>query len=372
MMREQRGIQSIIAIIAVILTAWLSSGCTSGRSGETAAVGKPAVAVEAAPVVRADTNESVEVVGTLKPRFAADVKSEFPGTVREVYVTEWVHVVKGTPLAKLDSAEMEAATQAARAAALQAKTALDRATREYERAQKLKEAGLLTQQGLEDAGSLQEASAAAYDAAEAQLRIAETRLSKAVIRAPMSGIVSMRAVSVGDMAGGDPIFRVIDTRAFDLTMTVPSTKIAKVSVGQPVHFTTDALPGKEFRGTVSFINPAAESLSRTIKVVAQVDNRDGLLKADLFCKGGIVVSTRAGVLQAPRAALLSWDVANGKADVFVLNGTTAHRRSVRTGQVLGDRIEILDGVAEGEKLVTRGAFNLDDGDLVTVVDGQEA
>ena len=367
----ERRIRGISWIVALVLSGWLAAGCSSTKNGETAAAGKPAVAVEAVRVVRADTFESVDLVGTLKPRFEANVKPEFTGTVREVYVTEWVHVLKGTPLAKLDTVDIEAATQAARAAALQAKTGLDRAKREYERAQKLKEAGLITQLGLDDARSMQEASAAAYDAAEAQARIAESRVAKAVIRAPMDGVVAMRAVSVGDLAGSDPIFRIIDTRSFDLTMSVPSTKIAKIKVGQPVVFNTDALPGREFQGTVAFINPAAESLSRTVKVVAEVANRDGLLKADLFCAARIVVSSRPNVLQAPRAALLSWDVVSGKADVFVLTGATAHRRPVTTGQVFGDQIEILNGLKEGETLVTRGGFNLEDGDAVTVVRGQE-
>jgi len=372
MMRERKAILIILALVLAAGSLLLTAGCSTAKNGETAAVGKPPVAVEAAPVVRADTNETVEVVGTLKPKFEANVKAEFPGIVREVYVTEWVRVTKGTPLAKLDTVEIEAGVQAAKAATLQAKTAQVRAEREYERAQKLKEAGLMTQQGLDDARSMQEASAAAYDAAVAQGRIAESRLTKAIIRAPMDGVVAMRAISAGDMASGDPIFRVIDTSSFDLTMTVPSTQIAHIRVGQPVIFTTDALPGREFKGTVSFINPGADSLSRTVKVVAQVDNRDGQLKADLFCQGRIVFSTRPAVLQAPRAALLSWDVAAGKADVFVLSGATAQRKSVRTGQVFGERIEILGGLSEGEKVVTRGAFNLENGDKVTVVDGQEA
>lgn len=367
MMRKRKGI--LLIMMALIPAGVLMGGCSSAQNRKTAATGKPVVAVETASVARADTFESLDLVGTLKPKFEANVKPEFPGIVREVYVTEWVRVAKGTPLAKLDTIEIEAVAQGANSAALQSKTALDRATREYERAQKLKEAGLITQQDLDDARSQQQASSAAYDAALAQARVAETRVTKAVIRAPMDGVVAMRDISVGDRAESDPIFRVIDTRLFDLTMTVPSTKIAKVRIGQPVLFSTDALPGREFKGAVAFINPAADSLSRTVKVVAKVENPDGSLKADLFCKARIIVSNRANVLQAPRAALLSWDVANAKAEVFVLKGSIVHRKSITTGQISGEDIEILSGVNEGEVVVTRGAFNLEDGDSVTVVDG---
>ena len=109
------------------------------------------MAVETAAVTAGTLEESIEVVGTLTPKFEAQVRAEYAGTVAEIYVTEWVPVKKGTPLARLDTRELEAAVQAAKAAALQAEAAAQRARREYERAVKLKEAGLMTQQGLDDA-----------------------------------------------------------------------------------------------------------------------------------------------------------------------------------------------------------------------------
>lgn len=115
-----------------------------------------------------------------------------------MHVSEWVAVRRGQPLARLDTREAEATLAAARAALLQAQVAQTRAARELERAQRLMEVGLMTQQGLDDARSAREAAAAATAAAEAHSSAAETRLAKAVIRAPFDGVVAFRGVSVGD------------------------------------------------------------------------------------------------------------------------------------------------------------------------------
>ena len=207
-------------------------------------------------------------------------------------------------------------------------------------------------------------------AAKAQLSYAETRLAKCVIRAPMDGVIAHRGVSAGSRVenmGGDPMFTIVDNRLFDLTVTVPSSRIQEVKVGQPLSFTTDALSGRTFEGKVAFINPSAEGTSRAVKVVAEVPNPDGALKSGLFVKGRIITSVRSAVLQVPRAALLSWDVAAQTGDLFIIEGTLAHRRTIHTGAAFDDSIEVTQGLKAGALVATRGAFNLQDGDAVTVI-----
>lgn len=356
---------TLAALAALTLTA---ASCSGPGAAETKSA-KPAVAVETAPVIAADLDETVAVVGTLAPKFSADVKSELTAVVAEVYVSEWVRVKKGTPLARLDTREEEAALEGFKASVLQAEVAETRALREFERAEKLKAAGLLTQQGLDDAHSAHQAAQATTQAARAQLAAAEARLDKAVLRAPMDGVVSFRGVSAGDRLenmGGGPAFTLMDTSILDLTFTVPSTRFEAVRVGQAVRFTTDALPGRVFEGTVAFINPSADPASRAVRVVAQVPNRDGTLKAGLFVEGTIVTGRRSGVLQAPRTALVGWDTASGKAEVFRVDGGAARKAAVRTGTVTDGMVEITEGLEAGQAVVVRGGFNLQDGDAVVV------
>jgi RND family efflux transporter MFP subunit len=162
------------------------------------------------------------------------------------------------------------------------------------------------------------------------------------------------------------MFKIIDTRILDLTITVPSGEMGMVRAGQSLTFSTDALPGNTFTGKVMFINPVVNEADRSVKVVAEVDNRSGQLKGGLFVKGRILTGKRAGILQVPRASLLTWDVAEKKGDLFVVNGEIVNRRTVQTGSVTGDFVEIRSGLAPDEQVVTRGGFNLKDGDRVNI------
>lgn len=372
------------AAALALAAAWLT-GCTAqgpDKAGAGRTAGRPPVAVDASPAAPAEIADGIDVVGTLAARYDAEVKSEYGGTVSEVYVTEWVRVRKGQPLAKVDTREGEvtlkrahASVELARASALEAEAAARRADREYERAVKLKEAGLVTQQALDDAATQKEAAAARTAAARAQVaaagedvRQAETRVSKSVIRAPFDGVVAARLVNVGEVVGEmqKVVFRVVDNRLLDLTVTVPSADMAAVRVGQAVAFATDAVPGKTFTGKVKFINPAVSEADRSVKLIAEVRNVPEVLRGGLFVKGRIETARRRGVVLVPRASLLSWDVAGKTGDLFVAEDNVARRRAVRTGSVSGDRVEIASGVAAGELVVTRGAFNVKDGDRIGV------
>jgi RND family efflux transporter MFP subunit len=274
----------------------------------------------------------------------------------------------------------KAAVEMSKANLLQAEVAGNRANREHDRLLKLKEVGLVTQQNLDDGLTEKEAAAARIGAAKAQLKAAEedlqyteTRLSKTIIRSPMDGVVSLRGVNVGDLVGemGSPkaMFRIIDPRILDLTVTVPSGEMASVHVGQPLTFSTDALPRKTYTGKVMFINPVVNESDRSVKVTAEVENVSEQLKGGLYVKGRIITGKRTGILRVPRAALLSWDVAGKKGDLFVVKGETANRRTVQTGSVTGDFVEVTSGLAPDEPVIVRGGFNLKDGDRINVTRG---
>jgi RND family efflux transporter MFP subunit len=364
--------------LILLLTAALAAAtaCSKKADPQQQAVGRPPVAVSIAPAVRADLQESVEVVGTLQAKFSADVKSEVTGVVTEVYVTEWVPVRRGARLARLDTRETEAGIEALKAAEAQARVAENHARREYERSQQLKQFGLITQQALDDDKTAVEAAETGTAAAQAQIRTAQTRLSKSFITSPMDGIVALRGVSVGDrvenMGGTSPMFRIVDNRLFDLTVSVPSTRLSGVRVGQTLQFSTDTVPGRSFAGKVMFINPTIDPASQSAKVIVAVPNPDGALRDGAFVKGRLVVGDRAGVLLLPKEALLNWNLEKSQADLFVVTGDKAQRRSVTTGMGNGTSIEILSGVEPGDQVVTRGGFALRDGDRVVVSKGEGA
>lgn len=373
--------------VIVLLSAALT--LVSCGKKEKPAAEKPPVAVEVSVAGLSPLSESVEVTGSLEPKFWADVKTQIPGLVKQVNVTQWVRVKKGEALAKIDIAEVEAlvkrseaALEAAKAGSAQAQVAVARAEREQARVLKLKGSGLATQQQVDEANTETDAAKARFQAATAQivvaaedLRQAKARLAKGLVTSPMDGVVALRDINVGDLASdaaaGKPVFRIIDNRILNLTVTVPSADSARVRVGQQLEFTVDALPGKIFSGRVMFINPELTAADRSLKIIAEVKNQPEILRAGLFAKGRIVTGERKGVLLIPRSAINGFDLAAAKGVVMKVTGGATAKAEVKTGAVSGDMVEILSGLNAGDQFVVRGGFNLRDGDKVTVQNSQK-
>jgi RND family efflux transporter MFP subunit len=374
---------AIVVSITVLLNISACGKSDAKKSGDQ--VSKPPVAVEVHSASFSTLSDGIEVTGSLEPKFSVDVKTQIPGLVRQVLVSEWVHVRRGQPLVRIDVAETEAQVKraeagitSARANLVQAEVAVNRAERELARIIKLKEAGLATQQTLDDARSDAEAAKARVGVAAAQIHVAEEELRQAAARqakglvvAPIDGMVALRDVNVGDLASdaaaAKPIFRIVDNRLLNLTVTVSSVDSARAKIGQPLEFTVDSQPGRTFTGKVMYINPELSSVDRSLKIIAEVRNVPESLKGGLFAKGRIVTGSRSRVLQVPRSAVGAFDLQAKKGSLFIVENGVARTREIQSGTVTGDMIEIASGLKPGEQYVIRGGFNLKDGDKVDVV-----
>jgi membrane fusion protein, multidrug efflux system len=377
-------------IVATILSAalFLSIGAC-GKSDSKKEVSKPPVAVEVRAASFNRISDGIEVTGSLEPKFSVDVKTQIPGLVRQVMVSEWVHVRKGQPLVVIDVPEAEAQVKraeagvaSARANLAEARAAEGRAERERVRSLKLKESGLATQQAVDDARSETEAAKARVAAAAAQIRVAEEDLRQGIARrakgsvvAPIDGIVALRDVNVGDLASdaaaAKPIFRIVDNRLLNLTVTVSSVDSGRVKVGQSLEFTVDSQPGRTFTGKVMYINPELSSTDRSLKVIAEVGNTPGDLKGGMFAKGRIITGVRSEVLQVPRSVIGAFDTQVKKGSLFIVENGVVRKREILSGTVSGDMVEVVSGLKPGEQYVVRGGFNLKDGDKVAVAATKE-
>lgn len=384
----------LAALCAILLgPAALLSGC-GGKGADAAS--QPAVqapeptAVEVAPAQVADVQETLDLVGAIKAKFEATVRSEYTGTLSDVYITEWVTVKKGDALARLDLrdteariAQSQAEVASARADLLSVKAQAERAQRDYERLAQLKKEEIISAQALDAASQQRDTAAAQVQAAQARMTAAEEGMrqsqikkTKSLLVAPMDGVVANRHANVGqfvdNMGQGEPLFRIVDNRVLDVTLTVPATDLGKVRIGQDVQFVTDFLPGKAFTAKVTHINPAADPSTRSVSVVAEIENTTGELRDGLFVKARIVVGQRQGVLQIPRAALLPTAQGQGGVELFVVQGGKAVKRVVQTGRESIETVEVSAGLKAGEHVVTRGGFMLQDGDPVKVVTSPDA
>ena len=374
-------------IIGIAVVLFVAAACTAllirmrlekHARAETAA--PPAVAVDAVSPARSTLHRVVEVFGSLAPKSATEVKSELLARVQRVQVKEWDAVKVGDVLLELEPTDLmltvgreEAGLKMARAQLLQAGVDRNRANREWTRAVRLKEGGLVTGQELDERKSGLESAQARVALAEAQVGQAESQLAearhnlpKARICAPIEGVVSHRQVAVGDFVDkGTPLFTIVDNRLLDFTANVSALDLVHVVEGQPVVFTVDGLPGREFRGRVQRVNPLVNSSDRSGRIQAEVENGEGLLKGGLFARGRVVLEERREVLVLPRVALLGWDLEQGQARVFVVDeGSVVRSRKISTGLAVDDRVEVKTGLSDSDRVVVRGAFNLREGDRV--------
>lgn len=384
----------VIGMVAVMLTgaggvAFLKDH--RDESSPSAAVAQSApeatVAVDVAVPARETLRRVVEVFGSLSPKTATLVKNELPAQVKTIRVKEWDDVASGHVLLELDPTDFhlnvknhEAGLKMTQAQLLQARVDLNRARREWNRAQKLKEGGLITGQELDERRTGSESSEAKVALAQAQVAQAEAQLAearrnleKATIRSPIKGTVSERKVDVGDWVDkGAFLFTIVDNRVLDFTANVPATDLTRVAEGQTLFFSVDGLPGRTFQGRIKRVNPTVNATDRSGRIVAEVENTEGLLKGGLYARGHVLVEERPQVLVLPKAALSGWDLERETARIFVVGeDNIARLRDVRTGLVGDDLVEIREGISEGDRVVLRGGFNLREGDRVST-GGKEA
>jgi RND family efflux transporter MFP subunit len=353
------------------------------------AVEPPAVTV--APAVKREFVDRLFVSGTLVAREEAQVASRVDGlTIVEVDAEDGDRVKEGQILARLDRSQLDAMLAENDASTKRADAAIDQAqsliaqsqaqvqfsNSDFERARKL-EAGIMAASTVEQREMAMKTAQAQLSASQNALGVAEAdrksrdaerqellvRIDRTAVRAPVSGVISRRSAKPGAAAStsGEPLFRIIEDGAIDLEADVPEQSLARLAVGMPAEL---KLPGveSEVSGRVRLVNQEVDRASRTGKVrIALSDVSHAHIGA--FASGQVELTRRDG-LGVPASALTR-DGDSARLDV-VLDGRVQERQ-VTPGIVDGDVVEIKQGLAEGESIVTRAAAFLRPGDRVRPV-----
>lgn len=192
-------------------------------------------------------------------------------------------------------------------------------------------------------------------------------LENTLLRSPISGVVSARNYDRGDMYGGLPIFVVEQITPVKLLVAVSETDYTKVHMGDAVEITADALPGETFTGKVKRVYPTIDPATHTVATEIQVANADRKLRPGMFAKVKLEFGINHSVT-VPDAAVVKQQ-GSGQRSVFVVNGDgTVSLRIVTLGRHFGTSYEILDGLQEGEVVVTKGQASLKNGSAVQVMD----
>jgi membrane fusion protein (multidrug efflux system) len=324
-------------------------------AGPTAnAAVKPAervISVEAVPVEIGTVLENLRAVGTLRPNEAVVVSPEIAGRIARLPFSEGEKVVAGAPLVELDSEILQAELAKAEAD-------LTLAAANQKRAMTLAEQGTGTLRARDEA-------VAAYRSAQANFALAQSRLEKATITAPLSGMVGMRSVSVGAyISPGDRVVELADIDPIKVDFRVPELVLSSLKAGQEIKVTVDALPGETFDGEVYVIDPIVDAGGRAVKLRARIPNPDGRLLPGLFARVQIVMAQRENSVLVPESAVFA---SGQKRYVYRVVEGRVVQTEVELGQRRPGQVEIRNGLAADAVVVTAGHEQIKNGSRVKIV-----
>ena len=312
--------------------------------------------IETVPAVAGDEGEGVVATATLVADASrvAVVNPSASGVVREIRADLGSRVVRGSPLAVLESSvvgEERSKLRSARARAAVAEA-------NHRRQRELNQQGVSPQREVDDAVREWEAAKAEMAAAEAALGMAGAADGEGgsyVLTAPIAGVVTRRTATVGTLVDlDDALFEIVDTATLWAEIDVPERDAPRVEPGRRVVMHVDGLPGREFHGTVEFVSPVIDRETRTAKARAAIANRDGALRANMYARARIL-DPRAASVVVPRTAVQD---ARGVAIVFVQIAPDAYEtRRVRSVPAANGMVAVSD-VRPNERVVTTGSFLL--------------
>jgi membrane fusion protein (multidrug efflux system) len=353
----------VLAVLGIVLAAgagfWLGQQ-RSGPAQDRAAgasnmegASNPqngGVTVEAAKVATMSMPQGITAVGSLRSDESVTLRPEVAGRISAIAFQEGQRVAKGALLVKLDPAVNEAEVQQARANLWLAKTKHDRAV-------DLQKQGFISIQARDEAENN-------LKVAEAALQLAEAKLAKMEMRAPFSGVIGLRVVSLGDYVkeGADLVnLESIDTLKVDFR--VPETYLKQVQVGQSLALTLDAVPGRTFDGKVFALNPLFDAAGRSIVIRAVVRNPDTSLRPGMFARVRLFTREAKDALVVPDGALVP---SGDEQYVYRVVDGKAVRTKVEIGQRREGVVEVLQGLDPADVIVTAGHLKIRDGTAVTV------
>lgn len=358
-MTQRRNLATPISIgVAVVCAAWAiyatqhrpeaGSGPPPGAAGGRG--GGPA-AVTTATVRSERLSQKLEALGNARANESVDISSKTSNVVAAVRFRDGERVRAGQVLVQLDDAQARADVAAAQAAVTESES-------QYNRSRELLNTQALSKSSFDQLEATLKAN-------RARLQSAQARLEDTVIRAPFSGRVGLRRVSVGTLISpGDVITTLDDTSVIKLDFSVPETFVATLREGLSVRATAPAYPGRAFVGKVASIDSRVDQNTRSVIVRALLANEDGALKPGMFLNVALAKDERE-TLVIPEEALTP-DAE--KQFVFVVADGKAQRREVRIGGRSPGSVEITAGLEAGDRVIVEGTQKVRDGAPVNAID----
>jgi membrane fusion protein, multidrug efflux system len=354
-----------LIVVAAAAGYWFGTQRTAGTAPTTSGTvssapksggASSAIAVEAVKVAVQPMPQSITAVGSLRSDESITVRPEVAGRISEILFREGERVARGATLIRLDPAINKAEVEQGRANLKLAKS-------KYDRAVDLAKSNFISGQARDEAENN-------LRVAEAGVQLAEARLAKMEIKAPFSGIIGLRVVSVGDYAKeGSDIVNLESIDPLKVDFRVPEVYLKQIQVGQTLHVSLDAIPGKTFEGKVFAVNPLVDAAGRAIVIRALVRNPDTSLRPGMFARVRLITRNLQDALAIPEQAIVPL---GDDQYVFKVTDGRAIRVKVEVGQRRDGKVEIVKGLEPTDMVVTAGHLKIRDGVPVTIVNGPSA
>jgi membrane fusion protein (multidrug efflux system) len=350
----------IIAVLVIVVVgagiAFILTNNKKKNAEKTAfiAEGGGAVAVRVAVVEKKTVDQDYSANGNFIPKQELNFLSENAGRVSAIYVDEGAKVSKGQTLARIDAEIINTDKETNQAT-------YQNALRDQARYQSSFETGGVTQQQLDQAKL-------ATQNAKLRLQASQRKVSDANIKSPINGIINKRYIEVGAFVNtqGTQLFEIVDVSKLKLKVNVNESQVANLKIGDQIDIRSSVFPNDKFAGKVTFIAAKADAtLNFPVEIEVENSNKN-TLKAGMYGTAIFRAPKQAPSILIPRTSFVGSVSSN---QVFVLDKTnnTSKVRTVVAGRILGENVEILDGLKEGESVITSGQINLAEGTAVSVV-----
>jgi len=320
----------------------------------------PPTTVTSAKVQKGDWAPSLTAIGSITPVQGATISAELPGMVSEIGFESGRPVKKGDVLVKLDSSAEQAQLRSSEADAELAKA-------DFDRARDLSQRKVISKAELDAASSK-------YMQRKAVVDNMQSVINKKEIHAPFDGIAGIREVNPGQMVPAGQ--KLVTLQALDsvfVDFSLPQQELARVKVGMPVKMTTDAIEGRKFDGTLSAINSAVDSATRSVSLQATIDNADHALRAGMFARVQVLLPETKSTLFVPTTAVAyapygnsAYVIEKKKNEKTGKDSLIIRQQFIRTGETRGDFVAVTEGLKEGDEVVSTGVFKMRNGMDVAV------
>ena len=351
-----------LALGLVVGLALLPSCSKQGAEDEVKSPEVPTISAEVGQVTRQTITHVLTVRGNIATAPNDDVKISalVAGRVVAVYVAEGDAVKKDQVLAEIERKPLEDQRRQAAAVVAQARAAVENAKLNLDRTERLFQRGIAAGKEAEDARVQYAGALATLEEAAAALDTANRNLERTSVTSPIAGYVVKRLVSVGEQVDGtaaQPIVEVANLDAVELGANIPAEYLGGVRVGQAVPVVCQTFPGRTFEGTLIAVAPAVDPASNSALGRIRIRNAGRLLKVGMFAEGRLPLEEHKNALVVPPSAIAR---DQESAAVYVVNGEVAERKAVKIGIETPEAVEILEGVAEGQRVLTSNIHGLGD------------